>query len=133
VIRKSAWYLLLLGAAAVFMYFLLAGCGGKATPAGPPTVDAEDYRGGPQAVASWDYEPDVTSTRTKRVADGTERYCTSRKNGACKSYGTRTKYENVTESYVSDDADWYLVLADGTRVDVDQQTQANYPVGAMYP
>lgn len=97
------------------------------------TVDSEDYAGPAQAVTGHDHEDAEYGTRTKRVSDGTETYCKTRKNGRCTSSGTRTKYKNVPERYEKDDADWYLVLADGTRVDVEQGDQARYPVGATYP
>lgn len=133
--------LLLLGMAVALVWALLAGCvgGPKSEPGNAGgynpgmTYDAEDYRGPTQKVTGWAHEEAVTGTRVVRKADGTERYCVTRKNGVCKSWGTRTKYKSVTESYVSDDADWYLVLGDTTRVDVDEATQARYPVGAMYP
>lgn len=125
---------------AAALVLALAGCGGPKSEPGNAggytpgmTYDAEDYNGPAQAVTGWDYEPAEYGTRTKRVADGTEQYCTRRSNNRCTSYGTRTKYKNVDERYEKDDADWYLVLADTTRVDVDEATQARYQVGAVYP
>jgi hypothetical protein len=97
------------------------------------TYDAEDYAGPAQQVTGHDHEDAEYDTRSKRVADGTETYCKTRKNGRCTSSGTRTKYKNVPERYEKDDEDWYLVLADGTRVDVEQGDQARYPVGVTYP
>lgn len=139
-IRRNLGYLILIFMAAVFVFFFLTGCAGPKSEPGNAggytpgqTYDAEDYRGPAQEVVDWDYESAEYGTRTKKVADGTETYCKTRKNGRCTSSGTRTKYKNVDERYEKDDADWYLVLADGTRVDVDEATQARYLVGAIYP
>ena len=94
------------------------------------TYDAEDYNGPAQQVTNWESEGDVWSTRDKYKS---ERYCKTKKaNGTCKTWGTR-QVKSGTERYVSDDADWYLILADGTRVDVDAETQARYPAGTVYP
>lgn len=132
--------LLLLGMAVALVWALLAGCGPASEPGNAggytpgQTYDAEDYLGPAQKVTGWDHEAAVTGTRVVRKPDGTERYCAARKsNGTCKTWSTRTKYKNVTESYVQDDEDYYLVLADTTRVDVDAETQARYPEGSMYP
>lgn len=136
-----------LGLATLLVLGLIVGCGGKPakTPAHGPqaanasntqapradytpggTYDAEDYVGPAQTVANWEFEPDVksTSAATRKCV----RY--KRVNGKSRCADYKTEPGKVT---VSDDADWYLVLADGTRIDVDQQTQARYPVGAMYP
>jgi hypothetical protein len=94
--------------------------------------DAEDYYGPAQPVTAHEHDDQHMGTRTVRKPDGTETYCKTRKNGRCTSTGTRTKYKNVQETYVADDEDWILLLADGTRVDVDQETQARYPVGSVY-
>lgn len=89
------------------------------------TVDAEDYAGPAQQVTAWDHEAAVTSTTpAKREC---ARYKTVSGKRRCAEY--RTKPATTT---TTDDEDWYLVLADGTRVDVDQATQQRYPVGAVY-
>lgn len=117
----------------------LAACGDdgddqdrEATYRAGSSYDAEDYYGPAQQVTAWDHDDAHMGTRTVRKPNGTETYCVTRKNGRCTSTGTRTKYRNDQETYVADDEDWILVLADGTRVDVDQQTQARYPVGSVY-
>lgn len=126
----------------------LAACGNDGTPAGNAnaertevehyqpgeTYDAEDYNGPAQQVTGHDHEEAEYGTRTKRVQDGTERYCSAKKSdGTCKTYSTRAKYKNVSERYEKDDADWYVVLADGTRVDVTAEQQAAHPVGSIWP
>ena len=112
--------------------FGLAGCGGDKdsgnnrnvstqqhayTPG--ETVDAEDYNGPAQKVIAHDYEPDVRGTRTKNTSN-------------CRKAANRNK-PSCKESYIKDDADYYLVLADGTRVDGDQAMQVQYFVGSIYP
>lgn len=141
-IRRNLGVLIIIFMALVFVYFFLTACsfGPKSEPGNAggytpgQTYDAEDYAGPAQQVAGHDHEDAEYGTRTKKVADGTERYCSAKKpNGTCKTYSTRTKYKSVSERYEKDDEDWYLVLADGTRVGVDAATQARYPVEAMYP
>lgn len=91
--------------------------------------DAEDYYGPAQAVTAHEHDDQHMGTRTKYK---TERYCSAKKpNGTCKTWSSK-KVANGTETYVADDEDWILVLTDGTRVDVDQETQARYPVGSVY-
>lgn len=109
-------------AAGFLLGFALSGCGGD-SPA--PKSDGEDYQGAPQAITAKRVDEQVMGTRTK-----SERYCTARKtNGTCKTYGTRVK----TESYVADDKDWVLILADGTEIDLDQHDWDRYQIGGMYP
>lgn len=125
-IRRNLGWLILIFMAAVFVFFFLTGCAGPKSEPGNAggytpgqTYDAEDYNGPAQAVTGWDYEPAEKGTRTKKTP-----YCkkpANKNKAACK------------EEYVKDDADWYLVLADTTRVDVDEATQARYLVGAIYP
>lgn len=112
----------------------LAGCGDdKPAPyrAGM-TVDAEDYNGPSQQVTGHDHEAAVTrldtdrrctSYRTSTTGTGKNR----RTSRTCASYAVTTRY--VT----TDDEDWFIVLADGTRVDVDAATQARYQPGSVYP
>lgn len=146
-IRRNLGVLIIIFMALVFVYFFVIACGGTAKPAAQApaggstsaaqvpepgytpgqTVDAEDYAGPAQQVANWEFEPAVTTTtpakkecvRYKTVTGGQRR---------CAEYKTTPAKTTVT-----DDADWYLVLADGTRVDVDEATQAAHPVGSMYP
>lgn len=133
-IRRNAWALILLGMAALFIWALLSGCSGRPEQYKPGhTYDAEDYDGPAQKVVDWDYEDDVWGTRSERYVSGTESYCVSRKNGRCTSTGTRPKYSTRTVPAVIDDADWYLVLEDGTRVDVSKDEQAKHLVGSVYP
>lgn len=138
-IRRNLGYLILLFMAAVFLFFFLTGCstadpessgraGASTSQADVPehtpgaTVDAEDYTGPVQQVTNWEYEAAVYSKEKKECA----RHKTVNGKRRCAEYKT-------TPAKETDDADWYLVLADGTRVDVDAATQAAYPVGSMYP
>ena len=90
------------------------------------TVDAEDYAGPAQQVAGHDHEnAETVTTPAKRVC---VRYRTYNGKRRCADYKT-----TPAKTVVTDDEDWYVVLADGTRVDVDAETQARYPVGSTYP
>jgi hypothetical protein len=110
---------------AAALLLALAGCGDTA-----PATDSEDYTGPPQVVASRRVDPAVMGTRDKTK---TERTCTSRKkNGTCSSWSTK-RVKTGTETYVADDEDHVLVLADGTEVDVTPEEYERYPEGATYP
>jgi hypothetical protein len=144
-IRRNLGWLIIIFMAAVFVFFFLTACGTSKPATKAPaaadtsaaqvpepgytpgqTVDAEDYTGPAQQVANWEHEPAVFSTTAaKREC---VRYKTVNGKRRCADYKTTPAKRTET-----DDADWYLVLADGTRVDVDAATQARYPVGAMYP
>jgi hypothetical protein len=110
----------------------LAGCGDDPYQAGG-TYDAGDYNGpAGQQVVRWDHEPAVTrldttkrctSYRTSTTGTGKNK----RASRTCASYAVSTRY------VVTDDEDWYLVLLDGTRVDVSAGQQAAHPVGSVYP
>jgi hypothetical protein len=96
------------------------------------TYDAEDYNGPVQEVTGTDIEPAVMGTRPKYKS---ERYCSSKKpNGTCKTWGTR-RVPDGTETYVQDDTDWIIILADGSRIDVDEATFNRYQgkTGLTYP
>lgn len=90
------------------------------------TYDAEDYAGPVQAVTGHDHEAAVVSTTAAKKE--CVRYKTTNGKRRCAEYRTTPAKTTTT-----DDEDWFLVLADGTRVDVEQGDQARYPVGATYP
>ncbi len=95
--------------------------------------DAEDYHGPAQEVTAHGHDDTHWGTRVVRKPEGVESYCISRNaKGVCTATGTRTKYVTASEQYITDDEDWTLTLADKTVVDVDQETQARYPVGSVY-
>ena len=90
------------------------------------TYDLDEYAGPAQKVTGHQYEPAViATTKAKREC---ARYKTVAGKRKCAEYRTTPASTTVT-----DDADWYLVLADGTRIDVDEATQARYPAGVTFP
>lgn len=118
----------------------LAACGNDGTPAGNSnaertevehyqpggTYDAEDYNGPAQLVTGHDHENAVTSTAapTKKCV----RYRTVNNQRRCAEY--KNEPGKVT---VKDDEDWYVALADTTRVDVTREQQESHPVGSIWP
>lgn len=119
-LMSAAVMMSLLGALLTAVVLALTGCSSEDAP----KTDGEDYKGPPQAIAAKRIDEQVMGLRTK-----SESYCTSYKNGTCKTRGTRVKIE----TYVADDKDWVLILADGTEVDVDQHTWDRKQVGEVYP
>lgn len=114
---------------ALFGVLALAGCNSdtkdtgrrQADPAPTHTpgshVDAEDYVGPVQAVTAKRFDPEVPAvTETKKVKGD----CKTRKNGKCTAWNP-DKTKTVVKKK-KDDADWVLILADGTEVDVDEST-----------
>jgi hypothetical protein len=109
----------------------LTGCTDKraAQPAAAPApqhtpgshVDAEDYVGPVQAVVARRFDPETPAVTETKTVKGD---CKTRKNGKCTAYYPDKK-KTVTKKE-ADDADWVLILADRTEVDVDQATYDAY-------
>jgi hypothetical protein len=114
--------------AALTLATILAACGGTKpadrTPAPAAAaqhtpgahVDAEDYAGPRQAVTAKRFDPAVTE---KKIEKGK---CKIRNNkGRCTAW-----HADKTTTVEKDDADFVLILADQTEVDVDQDTYDSY-------